>query len=187
MTRVQVKATSPAQTNATTRKLDRVARAGLQNVIKDINTTGLTSAQIDALFVGASTVTDVPNGIQIIDSVNGLQLTRIAGVWRPSWVTPTLINSWSNFGSGYETAAYLKDILGFVHLKGVITGGASTSVAFVLPAGYRPGAMGIYATGPGANVLSCVTITAGGSVEPTLIGSSGAVPSMSGITFLAEN
>lgn len=102
------------------------------------------------------------------------------------WIAPTLVNSWANFGSGYETAAYLKDPLGFVHLKGLITGGTTNTTAFTLPAGYRPGANAIYAGGPGGNAECAITIEPSGVVVPTLI-VGGAVPAISGITFLAEN
>ena len=57
------------------------------------------------------------------------------------WTAPTLLNSWTNFGGSLEPAGYLKDPLGFVHLRGV----SSRLVLLALrrsrlPAGYRPGA-----------------------------------------------
>jgi hypothetical protein len=56
------------------------------------------------------------------------------------WIAPTLLNSWVNL-AGYETAGYMKDSLGFVHLKGVIGGGANgANSVFTLPEGYRPAA-----------------------------------------------
>lgn len=56
------------------------------------------------------------------------------------WQAPTLLNSWVNYGSTYATAGYMKDSLGFVHLKGAIKSGTTTAgtVIFTLPAGYRP-------------------------------------------------
>lgn len=55
------------------------------------------------------------------------------------WITATLINSWTNFGNGFEDAGYFKDSQGFVHIKGMIKGGTVGYVpAFVLPVGYRP-------------------------------------------------
>lgn len=101
-----------------------------------------------------------------------------------AWIAPTLINSWANFGSGFETAAYLKDPLGFVHLKGVITGGASTTVAFVLPAGYRPGATTLGAAG-GGSLLAEAQAFANGDVACTFPATTPV--GLSGITFLAEN
>lgn len=56
----------------------------------------------------------------------------------PTWHAPSLINSWTNFGAGTAPAAYSKDATGRVWLRGAISGGANGSVAFVLPAGFRP-------------------------------------------------
>lgn len=52
------------------------------------------------------------------------------------WITPTLLNGWVNYGGGFSEAGYFKDVIGIVHLKGVITGGSGTM--FKLPVGYRP-------------------------------------------------
>lgn len=104
-----------------------------------------------------------------------------------AWIAPTLLNSWANVGSGNEPAGYFKDPLGFMHLRGVVIGGANASVAFVLPAGSRPGSQTQHAAMLG-------TLAAGGGVEinPTTgnvtlftTGTSTSV-SMSGITFLQE-
>jgi hypothetical protein len=103
-----------------------------------------------------------------------------------AWIAATLGNGWVNVG-GYATAGYMKDPLGFVHLKGVIGTGASGTTAFTLPAGYRPGASGLH-SGGGINVTAptavVVYIGSDGTVSPYYsAGSSG----LSGITFLAEN
>lgn len=73
----------------------------------------------------------LPYGLYIDDSET-IQ-TRNRG-----WIAPTLLNGWTNFGSGYETAGYYKDALGFIRLKGLIKGGTMGTAAFVLPSGYRP-------------------------------------------------
>ena len=54
--------------------------------------------------------------------------------------TPTLLNSWVNYGAAYETASFWKDSCGMVHLAGLIKSGATAAetVIFQLPAGYRP-------------------------------------------------
>lgn len=108
----------------------------------------------------------------------------IAPVTAAAWVAPTLINSWANLGSGFETAEYLKDPFGFVHLKGVIVGGATGSIAFTLPAGFRPGATTLNAAG-GSAVVVDVEIAPEGNVTPFF--ASGVNIGLSGITFLAEN
>lgn len=57
-----------------------------------------------------------------------------------AWTPVTFQNSWTNYGSGYDTAAYMKDSLGFVHIKGFIKSGTTSSSTpiFTLPVGYRP-------------------------------------------------
>ena len=57
-----------------------------------------------------------------------------------AWLTPTLLNGWVNFGLGYATAGYMKDSMGFVHIKGLIKGGVTTTntVILTLPISHRP-------------------------------------------------
>jgi hypothetical protein len=56
-----------------------------------------------------------------------------------AWQAPTLLNSWTNSGgTTYPPAGYYLGPDGVVHLRGLITGGVTASVAFILPAGYRP-------------------------------------------------
>ena len=73
-----------------------------------------------------------------------------------AWQAPTLLNSWVNYAGTFATVGYMKDTLGFVHLKGVIKTGTTTigTVLFTLPAGYRPAEDSYY---PG------VVTTSGGS------------------------
>jgi hypothetical protein len=52
------------------------------------------------------------------------------------FINATLTNGWSNYGSGFATAAYYKDKRGIVHLKGLVKNGTGT--IFILPVGYRP-------------------------------------------------
>ena len=54
------------------------------------------------------------------------------------WITPTLTNGWVNFGDTKSTLQYMKDRLGFVHLKGQIKNGVATAAFANVPAGYRP-------------------------------------------------
>lgn len=80
------------------------------------------------------------------DNVNGVlqpvakavMNTPIMGAPAPVWVLPDLLNGWVNFGGAFATAAFHKDCLGYVHLRGTIKSGTVGSNAFVLPMGYRP-------------------------------------------------
>lgn len=54
------------------------------------------------------------------------------------WINATMQNSWVTFGAGYHDAAYRRYPDGTVKLRGTIKSGASGTVAFTLPTGYRP-------------------------------------------------
>jgi len=53
---------------------------------------------------------------------------------------PGFLNSWVNFASGWQVAGFHREPLGWITLRGLIKSGTpgSTSVAFVLPPGFRP-------------------------------------------------
>jgi len=53
------------------------------------------------------------------------------------WITPTLLNSWVDYGGTYAGVGYQK-VGRVVYMKGLVTGGAAGTVIFNLPAGYRP-------------------------------------------------
>lgn len=57
------------------------------------------------------------------------------------WITPTLLNGWTNYGGTRNTVGFMKDSMGFVHLKGSLKGGTIGSSGdrfFTLPSGYIP-------------------------------------------------
>lgn len=54
------------------------------------------------------------------------------------WLPVTFQNSWANVGAGTPPVTYYKDQNGVVTVYGSLTGGSSGTVAFTLPAGYRP-------------------------------------------------
>jgi hypothetical protein len=79
---------------------------------------------------------------------------------------PAYQNGWTHGGlSTDSTAAFFKDPLGIVHLKGVLHSNTGSLTAFTLPAGYAP-SQGLFlpaATTPGTATL---TIEIDGSVKP---------------------
>lgn len=58
----------------------------------------------------------------------------------PALTTPTLSNSWVDFGGGFQTAGYYKDEFEMVHLSGLVKSGTIGAAIFTLPAGFRPAA-----------------------------------------------
>lgn len=103
----------------------------------------------------------------------------------PTTIAPTLLNSWVDSGSPNRAARYWRGAGSIVHIEGLIKSGtpSSTSVAFILPEGYRPPARLILATIASGPILGRVTITADGEVIIE-VGST-TWTSISGITFLA--
>lgn len=81
MSRVQTRPNSFSQENRTKSQLARVARTASTPVLRDVDTAGLTSAQIDAAVLGSSSLSDIPDGLQITDKTNSLLLVRVSGRW----------------------------------------------------------------------------------------------------------
>jgi hypothetical protein len=106
----------------------------------------------------------------------------------PTFIAPTLLNSWANYGGGYSNAGFYKDPFGRVHLRGAVAGGTATGVIFTLPEGYRPsGSLLIPAVAQeGATLYATfVTITANGNVTAGGIGTANDFFSLNGISFAA--
>lgn len=96
-------------------------------------------------------------------------------------IAPTLLNSWVNSGGATPPAGYWKDSDGVVHLQGRITGGAAPSIAFTLPAGYRPVNQEDFATIQNGT-LGWVYVNAAGSVT---VQTGVATVSLAGMNFRA--
>jgi hypothetical protein len=68
-----------------------------------------------------------------INPTTGLMLSPL-----PTFIAPTLLNSWVNYGGTVQNAGYALH-LGLVRLRGTVKLGTVGSPIFTLPAGYRPG------------------------------------------------
>lgn len=103
-----------------------------------------------------------------------------------TWTAPGLLNGWGNFGSGFSTAGYRKDGQGFVHLKGLISGGTATTTTdlFILPVGYRPAERLLFGTISSGNVVGRIDVLTDGTVE--INGGNNTWLALEGIHFLAE-
>lgn len=99
--------------------------------------------------------------------------------------TPTLLNSWVNYGAGYESASYWKDSVGVVHLAGLIKSGSTSAetVIFTLPDGYRP-RTGEKFFAVSLNAICVIDIYSSGNVAIKTGANSGWL-SLSGISFRA--
>ena len=91
--------------------------------------------QVDAtandVWVGPNLAANGTNKLRILNNGKATRGVDIA---------PTLLNSWTNFGSGTAPISFAKSLDGFVTVTGCITGGTTTvgTSLFVLPAGFLP-------------------------------------------------
>lgn len=100
--------------------------------------------------------------------------------------TPTLLNSWVNYGTAYESACYWKDKCNVVHLAGLIKSGTTTAetVIFTLPEGYRPRTSEKFFA-VSVNAICVIDVYATGNVAIKTGANSGWL-SLSGISFRAS-
>lgn len=143
-------------------------------------TTGTITRAQESTTAAAHAIGDgVVHGVTIADFTG-------AGSGDATWTVPTLTNSWVDFGTGFATTAYRKDGQGFVHLKGVVKGGATGTVAFTLPAGYRPGSIRMFGGGTSGSGVPRIDVGTDGTVTIRGVSASTVAMSVDGITFLAE-
>jgi hypothetical protein len=104
-------------------------------------------------------------------------------VAQQAWQIPTLLNGWTNYGSGYEDVKYMKDLLGFVHLKGFVKSGSGQII--LLPVGYRPAAHTYIATVSSPAVFAGIEIRSTGEVNQ--VAGNNTYMSLGHSVFRAEN
>ena len=102
----------------------------------------------------------------------------------------TLAGSWASYGWAgghyWGPARYYKDSNGYVHLRGVVTGGATaTSLVTTLPAGFRPGGRTMFSTISNGAHAGCDVYANGDVIPRNAV--AGSWLSLAGISFLAEN
>lgn len=117
---------------------------------------------------------------QLVDA-----LQRGGGPWREVGATgePAFEGTWVNFAGGLATAAFYKDVLGIVHVKGSIKTGTVNTTAFTLPLGYRPELPRLYAVDSNS-ALGVVRVNDTGTVVPAV--GSNLLFSLDGISFRAS-
>lgn len=99
-----------------------------------------------------------------------------------AWKTPTLLNSWADYGAPFAPTGYCVDTLGIVRLRGVVksgTVGASTPI-FTLPSGFIPPYESMFAV-QSSGAIGRVDIDASGNVI-VYVGNNAYV-SLDGISF----
>lgn len=102
-----------------------------------------------------------------------------------AWQTPTLSSPWTQSGTPVQ---YMKDALGFVHMRGFMVAPAAESQvpAFTLPAGFRPGINDLYLTMSSyVGNQGFTGVSAAGVVSGYIPGAGNLY--VAGTTFLAES
>lgn len=108
-----------------------------------------------------------------------------AEIFQEAWTNVSggvgFATGWANFGSGLRDAQYMKDSMGFIHLRGYVKRSSGVGLPiFTLPAGYRPTKSSVHAV-QATSAYGDVEITSAGVVQlgagtPTYV-------SLDGITF----
>lgn len=97
------------------------------------------------------------------------------------WKAPSYVNSWVNYGGGFQDGRYRKEPGNVVRLEGLVKSGSATTI-FTLPAGYRPAATVTFTVMGYDNVLVRINVTSAGVVQ--IVGSySNTWVSLTGIAF----
>lgn len=78
---------------------------------------------------------------------------------------PAFSNSWVNYAGGYAPAAFWRDPLGLVHLRGLIKDGTVGQAAFTLPPGFRPKENEVFGT-VSNGAIGRVDVLTDGTVTP---------------------
>lgn len=80
---------------------------------------------------------------------------------------PGFENSWVNYGGTWATAAFRRDGLGNVWIKGFVKNGTVGQTVFTLPAGYRP-AQGLHLATISNDAIGKLQVLANGTVVATI-------------------
>lgn len=122
------------------------------DTVDGVNSTGLYAAQVAASAPVVKGVGDLwTGGGSIVNFDQG-------------WVYPTLIGGWTDYGGGYPPARYRKAPDGIVFMDGLIKGGVTGSVPFILPAKYCPEYRLLLTTINNDQVIARIDIAADGQV-----------------------
>ena len=176
--RVNAAATSILNANITDR------RTPLQTAPNMVRTTSIVDSSVTNSKIADNAVTTS----KILDSnvttnkLANLSVTAAKIETQQAWIVPTMVNSWVRYDTTYDNVGYMRDSLGFVHLRGLIKSGTAANM-FQLPVGYRPLQRRIYSV-VSNNSLGRVDVGQDGWVTGSVY--SNAWVSLEGITFKAE-
>lgn len=117
---------------------------------------------------------------------NGTDWFIVGGGQMTAWAAPSFVNSWVD-GGAPQVCGYMKDPIGFVHIRGSVKNGINGTTAFTLPAKFCPGQTFDVVVGQVSTPGSGVLVTSAGLVEIFAGAATTTAVSLDGISFLAEN
>ncbi len=124
-------------------------------------------------------------------ATNAITAAKLASVpaGQEGWSAPALLNGWTNYdATTWDPVGYMKDSLGFVHIRGFLKGGtlSTGTKVFALPAGYRPAKSSYYCSGVNnSGAATSWQVSTNGDVI-ILYGGSSSYCSIGDIVFRAE-
>lgn len=139
---------------------------------------------------GITTSSTAANSTIVTTDGSGYHTAKLSSgsvIDHAGWTAPTLLNSWVNFGSPYQTAAYCKDQMGYVHLRGLVKSGTLNANIMTLPSGFQPTAGRLMYTtlsGGASPVATRIDIDTSGNVFQQSA-TVNAFQSLDGISFYA--
>jgi hypothetical protein len=152
---------NPKGTKATVKaRLDDVdsAISGKAAAADLSNHTGNTSNphSVTKTQVGLGNCDNTSDASKPVSTAQQTALNAKADKSQEEWITVTsFTNGWNNYDNSHVTldiARYMKDSLGFVHLKGFVVPGTSGTAMFTLPTGYRPDHRMVWASYDNGNI-----------------------------------
>ncbi|MCZ8141698.1 MAG: hypothetical protein O9273_08505, partial [Acetobacteraceae bacterium] len=145
-----------------------------------------TNAEQGNTYLNAANVVGIRIGNQqrLMLERNTLTVTaRLVAHNQQDWRYPNLRSGWSNWEQGYAPVSFMKDSLGFVHLRGLVKGGTANLI-FELPTGFRPALTHVHCVNFDAERFGRVDVMNDGKV--TRFSGGNTWVSLDGITFKAE-
>lgn len=97
------------------------------------------------------------------------------------WTAPTFAGTWTDFGPGYEEAAYRR-VSDMVQLRGIVAGGTTGQTIFTLPAGFTPPVRVLFPS-IAQDAFARVDVLANGQVQYNLGTASPTFVDLNGIMF----
>jgi hypothetical protein len=165
-----------------------------------VKNNAITGADVNEGTLGtvpsATNATNAANAANATSATNATNATNAVSAQTAQTLTPAesfrnigtagnpgFQGTWTNFGSGRATAGFFRDQQNIVYLKGSITGGTSGTVAFTLPAGYRPASTLLLPVTSGSFLTVTATLDSNGGLAPFCSGGCSGSIGLDGLSF----